>query len=742
MPTKVLTHDCIPGGARDNVGIERLAVAAVAGQSVLVRCPTPPIAAMDELQIRLWVKSNRPDIQLAARIALPRSIDPERHIPMTAIVKGAVYDRPGRWQELVMAGVPKLLEAQVRVLRTMQSGTIDSHEAFLESVVLIVPGDPNGVEVGIDQLEVDGVQIDPAKVAKPTKKKQVAKTVSATKAPPRTDLPVIRSAPTSNAPAPADAKSPVRLEGSMLLVDEKPFFPRAIQWNGEPLQFLAERGFNVIQLASPPTVEQIADAKKYSLWFLCVPPRPESIASSGVGSPDDRVLAWTLEDDAIAADPSYASRWADAIRDRDAVYGRPIVGSPDSNWGRSSKSIDVLLARNSRISRFSERDCEAWLDSRPQFARPGTPIWMSLSSQFSEPIRIQSNALTHASGPAPAVDPEQLETLLQAAYFHGVRGVVFQSGSSLSESDASTRSRAAELERFNRRLQLMEPWLAGGKSVGRTASADAKYEGVVMYVDRARLLVPFVTPAVNPESVKNPHTSTKETTFLVPGVSESSQAYFVTPVSMTVLSLQRVAGGTRVTFPTAADGLVVITEDPQVVQSLRRRISRQAAQSARIERDFTVARVQSVFDNDRRLAALTLKPALNAADIASVNTQLGQMDLLLTAGQLDEAENLIGSITRDSRRMIGDQQRAAGSSLGLQSNAFGLTYNRIADFATLRRSSDGLRGGENLLSGGDFENLNEMTQLGWQHVVHPTAGASTHAELSTDQPEHGAYCLE
>jgi hypothetical protein len=341
VPTNVLVHDCIPGGARDNTGIERVAIAAAAGQSVLIRCAAPPIAAMDELQIRLWVKSNRPGIQLASRIALPRSIDPERRIPITTIVRGAVYDRPGRWQELVMAGVPKLLEAQVRVMRTMQSGTIDSHEAFLESVVLVVPGDPNGVEVGIDQLEVDGVQIDPAKVAKPVKKKQVAKTASAVKIQPRSDLPVIRSAPAANASAAADATSPVRLEGSMLLVEEKPFFPRAIQWNGESLQFLAERGFNVIQLTAPPTTDQIADAKKFSLWFLCVPPRPDTIAGSGLGSPGDRVLAWTLEDDVIAADPSYASRWADAIRDRDAVYGRPIVGSPDSNWGRSSKSIHV-----------------------------------------------------------------------------------------------------------------------------------------------------------------------------------------------------------------------------------------------------------------------------------------------------------------------------------------------------------------------------------------------------------------
>ena len=162
VPAKILTHDCIPGGARDTNGIERVAVAATAGQSVRLHCPLPPIAALDELQVRLWVKSSRPDIQLAARIALPRSVDPQRQTVATAIVKGTAYNRPGHWQELVVSEVPKLLAAQVRVMRTTPGAAIDSREAYLESVVLIVPGDPNGVELGTDQLEVEGVQIDPA----------------------------------------------------------------------------------------------------------------------------------------------------------------------------------------------------------------------------------------------------------------------------------------------------------------------------------------------------------------------------------------------------------------------------------------------------------------------------------------------------------------------------------------------------------------------------------------------------
>ncbi len=390
---------------------------------------------------------------------------------------------------------------------------------------------------------------------------------------------------------------------------------------------------------------------------------------------------------------------------------------------------------------------ETWLAGRPRLARPGTPVWASFDTQFGDAVRQQANALTRTAAPAPTVDAEQIESLLQTAGMNGVRGFVFQSSSSLSETDPATRHRAAQLELLNRRLQLMEPWLAGGKVVCRVASTDGRYEGVVLYVDRARLLVPYAAqPAKQSSSVAAKSPTAKEITFLVPGVSESSQAYFVTPVSMrslsSSLSMQRVAGGTRLTLPAAAGGLVVITEDPQAVQGLRQRIARQAAQTLRLERDFLVARAQSMTEIDRRLTQFGMKPNLSAADAAAMNARLVQLDSLMNSGQLELAQELVASVSADAGRLIDEQQHAAGATTGLQSSAFGLTYNRLAEFAAIQRSFENLRGGESLLAGGDFENLGEMMQQGWQHVVHPTAGAATHAELSSEQPEHGTYCLQ
>lgn len=745
VPSKILTHDCLPGGARDHKGLERVAVAAPVGESAMLICLTSPIATLDELEVRLWVKASRPDIQLAARIALPRSLDPQRRTAATTIVKGSTYSRPGHWQELVVADVPKLLAAQIRVIRSTPGAAIDPREAFLDAVVLVVPGDPSGVEVGTDQLEIQGVLVTPATNTK-LAGQATSPIVSAVQAAaPRDEMPASRTGiGVRDGTATDHQTSPVRLQGTTLFVEGKPFLPRVIQWNGESLQFLSERGFNVVQLTTPPNAEQIADAQRYSLWFMCVPPRPEALARDGLGAAGDRVLAWCLEDEAIDADPSYAMRWAELIRDRDTIYGRPIIVAPNASWGAASKAADILIARNPRINLLTALAYQHWLEVRPRLVRPGTPLWAAFNTQFGDAVRLQANTLTRTIAPAPAVDAEQLESLTRVACTSGVRGFVFQSSSSLSETDPATRRRAAVLELINRRLQLMEPWLAGGKVVGQQTSTNGEYTSSVLYVDRARLLVPLAeqprADALNAGVAKPSQPS--EIAFLVPGVSESSQVFFLTPAAMRSLSSQRVAGGTRFVLPSAGDSLVVITEDPQVMQSLRQRITRQAAKTVQLQRDLAVQRAQSIFDTDRRLAQLGYKSNTGATEVAAVNARLAQLDSLLNSGQLEQSQEFFATVSADAQRMSAEQRRSVGLTTGLQNNPLGLSSDRLAEFAALQRSFDTLRGGENLLAGGDFENLNEMTQFGWQHLTAPTAGAETRAELSGDQPQHGAFCLE
>jgi hypothetical protein len=47
-----------------------------------------------------------------------------------------------------------------------------------------------------------------------------------------------------------------------------------------------------------------------------------------------------------------------------------------------------------------------------------------------------------------------------------------------------------------------------------------------------------------------------------------------------------------------------------------------------------------------------------------------------------------------------------------------------------------------LAPGGDFEDLNQLLQSGWQRLEQPTPGVRTAVRLSPEAPGQGAYCLE
>lgn len=766
-PAQILTQEIVPGGVRNGAGVERVVVAAPLGQSAYLVCPIPPVAVLDELQVRLWVNSSRPDAQLGVRVVLPRSLDAQRKGAATTVLRGTVYNRPNNWQELRVAEVPRLLADQVRVMRAMPGASIDSHEAYIDAVVLLLPGNPSGTDVGTDDLTVDGVLVPPPATASaavasgaagaastpqaggvarqphPNAKhgRTTARTVSASTAATASKTP---QPPARENVLSATQAAKVRLQGTMLYVDGRPFLPRAIQWNGEPLEFLASCGFNVVQLPAPPTPQQSVEAERAGLWFLSIPPHPDAIARDGVGRPGDRVIAWQLRDDALEVDSNYAMRWAEAVRERDAVFGRPVIIMPVSNWAAVNKAADILIARNPRSGPVRPLEYLAWMETCPKKAQPGTPLWVAISTQTDAAIQRQIGALTRISVPSLTVDSQQLESHVQIACAHDARGFLFESSSPLNGADDGTRQRAAALQLINRRLQLIEPWLAGGKLVAQAPSTDGVEIGLLLHVDRARLLVPLPNERAPQARVGGGkgRAAAKETVFVVPGIPETSQVFYFSPTTMRALDSGRIAGGTKLSVPAAGGGFVVMTEDPQVIQSLQQRVSREGARTLQLERELAARRARALAYCTQRLAAAGVNAEIAARDAASVNQQLAQIDSQIAAGRLEQAHDEIALLLREVDRAFADQRLAIAPGTILESNPLDLFSDTLPEFASLERSLGTLRPGDNVLLGGDFENLGQMTQQGWQHLEASAANVKTSAQLSANQPQQGVYCLD
>jgi hypothetical protein len=739
---RILDSRCDNDVVRDGTASERVVVVARAGESAYLACATGRMPVLNELQVRLWVRANRPGVRLAVRVVLPRSLDRATQMPQTVIVRGPACDQVDRWQQLSLAGIPDLLADEVRVLRARPGASVDPREAFVDAVVLLVPGGPRETVVWTDALEADGIVLaDESDSAGPT-----LFAANASRPEEGEDRSTgWRQEPASSTGQRATTSPPVvRLQGTTLLVSGKPFVPRAIGWNGEPLKFLADRGFNTLVLHQLPTREQSAEARQNDLWFICIPPRPDELTQRGLGETSDHVLAWYFGDPLAEGELEleYVRRWVELVRRHDPLANRPILMAPQADWPALSKLADVLVAGHPRTSTMPTADFADWLEGRPRLARPGTPFWVQIPTQPGRVVQQQAQALAPTAQFPTSIDGPQLEALARLAGTRGCRGFLFQSNSPLNAGDESTRCRAALLELVNRQLLMIEPWLASGKIVGRVATADSAEAAAVLQVEQARLLIPL--DRLEPQDAERQQTDTLtsgQKSLIVPGVPESNQVFLLSPAGLRPITHNRVAGGILVVFDGDDDALLLMTEDPRVIASFRQGAARVGQSAARLQRDLALAQGKQVIATDRGLEPLGWVDADARRDVAAAGALMKECDRQLSLGDMDRAYQLAGAARRLLSQAAVRQKQSLNVPDVLASSPLAVSCDTLAEQAALVKSSAALRSGENQLYGGDFEDLALVMQSGWQHVSHPLPGITAGAELSADRPQSGSHCL-
>lgn len=732
-PAQLVQHEIARDGARSQSGAERMVVAGSAGHSATLVYPIAPMPVLDEFSARIWIRASRPGIQLAARVVMPRTIDPRTGRPATTIVRSASppYDRPGHWRQLALHELPKQLAAEVRIMRTLPGANVDPREAFVDAIALNVPCQPLGDEILADELEVEGI-IKPASAV--VARSPLSPGTTANR---QAERPADDRGGAADIAAHQETSAPrIRLVGSTLQVDGRMFLPRIVNWNGEPLQYLAERGFNVVRMDGVPTDEQSAKAERHKLWFLCRPPGPESLRDEGFGGATERVLAWYLDDEVARRDAAYLSRWAEVVRTQDRASSRPIVVAPLAQWEAMSKAADVLVVERPPAYRSTSREFQQWFEERRGLARPGTPLWVGIPTQYGTAVTRQLRALGDETESSPSLDDSLVESLVHVAAASGARGFVFQSYTSLSTEGPEAKHRSALLEQLNIELQLLEPWLSGGKVLGRLVASSSRSShesstAVLMQVDHARLLIPDEFDRFMGESQG----------YTVPGIPNSNRILCFSPAGLQPLDGQRVAGGTNIVLPSGWDGWVLMTEDPQVIQALRRQIAAIAPRSAKVRVELATARLADCQAGARRLAARG-DTAQSTARIEAAKRSTGRGGQQLANGQIEEAYLAAGEALRIIDAIIEGQRNELIQSIGVSSSALDVSHASIVKYDQRLASLAKLHGRENKLLGGDFEDLGQLMNVGWQHVKHPLPHVDARAELSAQSPHQGSYCLQ
>jgi hypothetical protein len=781
---RILDHSRVQDQAHTGKGCEWFRLSATGGSHIYIAHDVGRPIVIDELMSSVWIKSDRAGLQMAARLVLPRTIDPKTSRPVVALIAGTSYTDAGRWQELRITDMPRLLARQIRSLHSQLGPNVDGREAYLDAVLLNVYGGPGVINVWIDDLDIAGyvgvsaqartqtvtplprVGNDAAGNSGWVPKGSGSGSTSAASIDRDPAIDVGRiSVPAvgQNLPgndlsraAPFAASQPkrhdVKLSGSVLTVDGRLFFPRAIEHQGEPLAVLKQLGFNTVWLKRLPAPEILEEADRLGLWVICPPPRPTRLDGgndptamlSDVGPAFDPVLMWDLGSDLTAECLETTRRWAEQIRSADHRGERPMICCPASElrgYSRLDSSMILLIDRRPLGSSMELVDYGTWIRRQPLLARPGTPVWTTVQTQVNESLRQQIAALEPGNPTPLEVSFEQMQLMALTAIASDSRGLLFLSSTPLDSNDTETRHRALALQLLNLNLDLIEPWAAAGNFVTTAYSSETQVTATVLRAERALLLLPiWYSPGAQCVPAQS---AAKNLSLIVPGVPESASAYELNPGGLKSIGRTRVTRGMCVNlaeFEMTAQ--VLLAQDPTVIGSRMQLSANLGRQAAQLERDLAVHNFYTVQRTAGQLDQRMPAKFPTAASLDSVGKSLKSCDAQIAARDYAAAKlsaDRAMSGLRQIERAYWDN--AVGGLASPVTSPAAVCFQTLPSHWRLIDRIQGAPFGPNRLPGGDFENLNMMFQTGWRYLKSPAPGVQTAADLLAGSAHSGALGL-
>jgi len=737
-PFRQIVHDLTDTFAHTGQYSEHVQITAEQGTYLYYYYPIGRAPIGEDLSACVWVKANRPGIQLMARLVLPKERNPNSlDEPLTTMLRGDLYQTTARWQRLELRRPARLAKQQQQVMRTQLKRDVDFTDAYIDRLVLNFYAGPGLVEAWIDDLEVG-----------PLTDLQPFQTTS------RPSGPVTLQAPAGTAP-PANRPAVVELDYNHLLVNGRYFFIRGIRHTDTPLRALRDAQFNTIWVdhtASPAVLEEAI-----SLGFWIVPSLPVATGDPRLMSGDplqqeiarfvdkDAVLFWDVGGGLTDEQSGTVAQAVKVIRAADPL--RPIGADTWDGFRPYSRNLDLLGAHRWPLMTSLELPkYYQWLTQRRRLARSGTFMWTWVQTHLPDWYTTLvydhpgSTGFDEPVGP----QPEQIRLLTYIALAAGCRGLGFWSDQFLADSHQG-RDRLLTLALLNMELKMLEPLLVRAVEPPTWIdTSNAEVKAAVFRRERGLLLLPMWLGR-GAQFVPG-QSATSKLNITVPQVPVGTQAWEVTPAEVRCLQMERVIGGTRITLPEfGLTTAIVFTGDnsPAGVvvnfQNQVRQNSRMAAQWAHDQAAEEIGKVTRVQDQLVR-GGHTLPDGQNLIDDS--RKRLNTCVELWNKGNYRDAYAEANRAMRPLRILMRAQWEEATRELG---TAVSSPY--AVSFYTLPRHwqfMDEIRkksAGANILLGGDFEASPDKTPDGWSIQETTLDDLEMSAKRVTDEPKKGRQCL-
>lgn len=745
-PYDLLAHASSDRGAHNGRRCEYLQVNVRPGNFLYWQYSTPQVAIGEETVAGLWVKANRPGIQVLARVVLPKERDPKNlDYRMATYIRGDTYRTTGRWQRLDLGRPVQLMNMQQQLLQAQLKRPVDFTDAYVDALVVNLYAGPGPTEVWIDDLEIGPVL--PSNPFQPAARGAGDTPGKTTALPRRT----------------ADRSQIVEFQGNQLLVGGKRFFLRGIQHSDTPLRALRDAGFNAVILDHGAPESLVKDGVDLGFWIVprlkAVGDDPRAGASPNLSqdiarfSRNDAVLFWHLGGTLAFEQAVPVSRAVQTIRQADP--GRPLGADVWDGLLPMSRSLNMVgIHRWPLMTTLELPAYREWIDQRRRLANPGTFLWTWVQTHLPDWFSYVLYDRPGAGGFGEPVgpQPEHIRLLTYTALASGCKGLGFWSDRFLADSHQG-RDRLLACALLNQELEMLEPFLTTADSSPQWIDTSVpQVKAAVLRTAKGILVLP-IWQGAGSQFVPGQAAAAK-LTMVVPQVPQSMQAWEISPGDVRGLRPKRVVGGMEITLPEfGLTGAVVFTADTNSIVRFQEQCRSRRQVASQWTYDMALYEMEKVLQVQGELEKMgrTVPDAPNL--ITDAQNRLRTARNLWESRLFSEAYREAERALRPLRILMRAQWEQAVKELDTPvASPYAVTFFTLPRHWRFMEEVRKNVPSPNLLPGGDFEIIPERVQETWR-VEEPTidpvemeasrvgtaGGGKTLAK--DDVPREGKQCL-
>jgi hypothetical protein len=708
----------------------------------------------DDLSISLWIRANRPGLQLLARVVFPHELDRDNpgHL-LSVLLPGERYQIAQQWQSLSIPTPVKLLRQQQLLLARSLKREINTADAYVDQIILNVYTGPGKTRVWIDDLEAGPAFNVPS--AKDTQGQGADREMTPAR------------------PAVNHRADTVSVAGGHLTIGNERLFMLGIRYTGTPLPLLRNAGFNTVWLDESTPSGLIEDAANLGFWIVPMlhPPdmalrnnNPKSpsrlVANETFGRNVGRflrepsVLCWDLggnlqdEESPAVLDAAQAVHNIDPLRPltadvRDGFLSYKRGGSQRLMIGTHRwpllTSLELSAYREWLLQRRLLLDPEDYSWTWIQTHLPDwflTAAYERAAGRFTEPI-----------GP----QPEQIRLLTYIAVGCGYRGLGFWSDRFLSDSHMG-RDRWLTLALLNQEMRLLEPILVNTKGEVQWVQAEnaigfpePNVKAAVLRTDKAVLVLPVWMGLGSQYVPSQGYLSKLKLKVLVP---DNYAAWEVSPGNFRSYPSKPVLGGKEITLEKFnLTSAIVFTADligpgslvPRF-QEMQRTMRKDAAQWTH---DLAQEEIVKVVRIHEELKQLGKKVDDGDALLETARLWLEKSRKRRLDGQFPEAYADAQLALRAVRILMRQHWDAAVQKLTTPvACPYALSFYTLPRFWQYYEKLTKLEAGKNVLSDGNFEWPPNLRDKAWGLEEVPSRDdVEGEAKRVANEPREGKQCL-